>query len=256
MTDYTLRELMTICATRYIKNGDIVFCGTGISLLAAMAAKHISAPESIIFFETGGIDSQLQELPLAVGDPRVMHRTTVNGSLADSFAIMQNPFTGKHVVGVMGAAQIDRFGNLNSTVIGDYHRPRIRFSGNGGAPDVASFVSRTIIFMQHEKRKFVRRLDYLSSPGWLTGFDSRQKAGLSDGGPEVVITDKAIMGFDPVSKEMVLRGYYPGFTPRQILDHMAFEVDISQAEEVQTPTREELRILREVCDPQRLILGD
>ena len=247
---------MAISATRYIKNGDIVFCGTGISLLAAMAAKHISAPDSIIFFETGGIDSELEELPLAVGDPRVMHRTTINGSLADSFAIMQNPFTGKHVVGVMGAAQIDKYGNLNSTVIGDYHKPRIRFSGNGGASDVASFVGRTIIFMQHEKRKFVKQLDYLSSPGWLTGYDSRKKAGLSGGGPEVVITDKAIMGFDDTSREMTLLGYYPGYLPAQILDHMAFEVDISNAVEVAAPSSEELRILREVCDPQRLILGN
>lgn len=256
MEIYTLRELMAISATRYIRNGDIVFCGTGISLLAAMAAKHISAPESVVFFETGGIDSELEELPLAVGDPRVMHRTTVNGSLADSFAIMQNPFTGKHVVGVMGAAQIDRYGNLNSTVIGDYHSPRIRFSGNGGAPDVASFVSRTIIFMQHEKRKFVKKLDYFSSPGWLTGHDSRKKAGLSGGGPEAVITDKAIMGFDEVTREMILLGYYPGYTPDQIQEHMSFEVDTSRAKEVEPPTKKELRILREVCDPQRLILGD
>ncbi len=255
MTDYTLRELMAITATRYIKNGDIVFCGTGISLLAAMAAKHISAPGSIVFFETGGIDSELEELPLAVGDPRVMHRTTVNGSLADSFAIMQNPFTGPHVVGVMGAAQIDRYGNLNSTVIGDYHSPDIRFSGNGGAPDVASFVNRTIIFMQHEKRKFVEKLDYLSSPGWLTGYDSRKKAGLSGGGPEVVITDKAIMGFDEVSREMILLGTYPGYLPEQILDQMSFDVDTTKAVEVQVPSSEELRILREVVDPQRLILG-
>lgn len=247
---------MAISATRYIRNGDIVFCGTGISLLAAMAAKHISAPESVVFFETGGIDSELDELPLAVGDPRVMHRTSVNGSLADSFAIMQNPVTGKHVVGVMGAAQIDKYGNLNSTVIGDYHSPDIRFSGNGGAPDVASFVSRTIIFMQHEKRKFVKKLDYLSSPGWLTGYNARRQAGLGGGGPEAVITDKAIMGFDETSREMILLGYYPGYTPAMILDHMAFEVDISKAEAVQAPTAEELHILREVCDPQRLILGD
>jgi glutaconate CoA-transferase subunit B len=119
---------------------------------------------------------------------------------------MQNRFTGRQVVGIMGAAQIDIYGNLNSTVIGDYHKPTVRFSGSGGACDVASFVSRTIIFMQHAKRKFVPKLDYLTSPGWLDGPDGRRKAGLPDGGPACVITNMAIMGFDPESKQMVLKG--------------------------------------------------
>jgi glutaconate CoA-transferase subunit B len=112
-----------------------------------------------------------------------MFATSVNGGLADAFATMQNRFTGRQVVGIMGAAQIDIYGNLNSTVIGDYHHPTVRFSGSGGACDVASFVSRTIIFMQHAKRKFVPQLDYLTSPGWLDGPDGRKKAGLPAGRP-------------------------------------------------------------------------
>ncbi|HSO66821.1 MAG TPA: CoA-transferase, partial [Desulfatirhabdiaceae bacterium] len=154
MPEYTLKELMTIAAAREIQDGDIVFCGTGISMVAAMAAKHISAPNSTIFFETGAIDSVLEEVPLAVADSRVIFWTSVNGNLADSFATMENRFTGPRVVGILGAAQIDRFGNLNSTCIGDYSRPKTRFSGSGGACDVGSFVNRTITFMQHEKRKF------------------------------------------------------------------------------------------------------
>ncbi len=246
---------MAISAARMIRDGDIVFCGTGISMLAAMAAKHISAPNSVIFFETGAIDSQLEEVPMAVADPRVMHRTDVNGSLADAFAFMQNPFTGPRVVGIMGAAQIDKYGNLNSTVIGDYPNPRVRFSGSGGACDVASFVGRTIIFMKHEKRKFVPRLDYLTSPGWLDGPGAREKAGLSKGGPAAVITDMALMDFDPETREMRLASCYPGVTPKRVLDNMGFPVDVSKAEEVAPPSGEELRILREICDPQRLILG-
>jgi glutaconate CoA-transferase, subunit B len=252
---YSPREMMTIAAARQIENGDIVFCGTGISMLAAMAAKHISAPNSTIFFETGAIDSRLEEVPLAVADSRVMHGTSVNGSLADAFATMQNRHTGKRVVGIMGAAQIDRFGNLNSTVIGDYHRPKVRFSGSGGACDVASFVGRTIIFMQHEKRKFVRRVDYLTSPGWLDGPGRREKIGLPSGGPSAVITNMAIMGFDSDSKEMFLKGCFPGISPQGVQDCMEFEVDTSRAIEVEPPSKDELRILREVCDPQRLILA-
>jgi glutaconate CoA-transferase subunit B len=252
--EYTLREMMTIMAAREIHNGDIVFCGTGLSLLAAMAAKNISAPNSVIFFETGAIDSKLEEIPLAVGDSRVMYRTSANGRLLDAFAAMQNRITGDHVIGILGAAQIDRFGNINSTVIGDYFNPRIRFSGSGGASDVASFVPRSIIFMQHEKNKFVNKLDYLTSPGYLDGPDGRQKAGLPGGGPTVVITNMAVMRFDDATKEMYLAGFYPGITPDRVLDNMEFKVDISRAREEEPPSPEELKILREKCDPQRLIL--
>jgi glutaconate CoA-transferase subunit B len=247
--------MMAIAAAREINDGDIVFCGTGISMLAAMAAKHISAPSSVIFFETGAVDSRLEEVPLAVADPRVMYQTAVNGSLADSFAFMQNRLTGRRVVGIMGAAQIDCYGNLNSTAIGDYSRPRVRFSGSGGACDVASFVGRTIIFMQHEKRKFVRKVDYLTSPGWLSGPGRREDAGLSAGGPAAVITNLGVMGFDDQTREMFLQGCYPGNSPRQILENMSFEVDVSRAREISPPSEDELRILRKVCDPQRLILG-
>jgi glutaconate CoA-transferase subunit B len=255
MSEYTPREMMAIAAARQIRNGDIVFCGTGISMLAAMAAKHINAPQSVLFFETGAIDSVLEEIPMTVADSRVMFWTSVNGSLADAFAAMQNRITGSHVIGILGAAQIDRFGNLNSTVIGDYHKPTVRFSGSGGASDVASFVSRTIIFMQHEKRKFVPKVDYVTSPGWIDGPSGRKKTGLPDGGPFAVITNMGIMYFDDRTKEMYLGGYYPGISPRRILDHMGFTVDIFRATEVAPPSDHELRILREVCDPQRLILG-
>ncbi|BBO81218.1 CoA-transferase subunit beta [Desulfosarcina ovata] len=255
MQDYTLKEMMAVVAAREIHNGDIIFCGTGISMLAAMAAKNISAPDCVIFFETGAIDSLLEEVPLAVADSRVMYRTALNGGLAEAFGTMQNRFTGKRVVGILGAAQIDRFGNLNSTVLGDYDHPAVRFSGSGGANDVASFVSRTIIFMKHEKRKFVRQLDYLTSPGWLDGPDGRKNAGLSGGGPSAVITDMAVMRFDEQSREMFLAECYPGISVESVQENMGFAVDCSRAVEAQPPTGRELEILRNRCDPQRLILG-
>ena len=174
--------------------------------------------------------------------------------LLDSFATMQNKITGDHVIGILGAAQIDRFGNLNSTVIGDYDHPKTRFSGSGGGCDVASFVPKSLIFMQQERRKFVKKLDYLTSPGYLDGPDGRDNAGLPRGGPMMVITNMGTMGFDDTTKEMYLSGYYPGITPEQILEKMEFSVDVSRAGEVAPPTAEELRILREECDPQRLIL--
>ncbi len=255
VSTYSPRELMAVAAARMIKDGDIVFCGTGISMLAAMAAKHISAPNSVIFFETGAMDSRLEEMPLAVADPRVMYASSVNGGLADSFATMQNRVTGRRVVGILGAAQIDKFGNLNSTVIGDYDNPEVRFSGSGGACDVASFVDRCIIFMQHERRKFVSEVDYLTSPGWLDGPQGRRRAGLPGNGPTAVITNLAVMKFDEQSKEMFLKFYFPSTTPGEILDNMGFEVEVSRARELKPPSKNELKILRERCDPQRLILG-
>ncbi len=251
--DFTLREMMAVVAAREIRDGEIVFCGTGISMLAAMAAKHISAPHSVIFFETGAIDSLLEEIPLAVADPRVMYYAALNGGLADAFATMQNPFTGSRVVGILGAAQIDPYGNLNSTVIGDYEKPRIRFSGSGGACDVASFVGRTIIFMRQIKGRFVEKLDYLTSPGYLEGKDSRRLAGLCPGGPELVVTDKAVFRFDEESKRMYLAGYYPGIQVEEILETVEFPLDCDRAVPVPSVTEKELQVLRQKCDPQGLI---
>jgi glutaconate CoA-transferase subunit B len=252
--DYTLREMMTIMAAREIRDGDIVFCGTGISMVAAMAAKHINAPHSITFFETGAIDSRLEEIPMAVSDSRVMYAAASNGGLLDAFATMQNRITGDHVIGILGAAQVDKYGNLNSTCIGDYFKPETRFSGSGGACDVASFVPRCIIFMQHEKRKFPIKVDYLTSPGYLDGPKGREKAGLMPGGPTAVITNMAVMRFDDQTKEMYLASYYPGITPQKILENMEFSVDITRATEAAPPTERELKILRQQVDPQRIIL--
>ena len=255
MQDYTPREMMAIAAARRIRNGDVVFCGTGISMLAAMAAKHIHAPDSVIFFETGAIDSTLQEIPLAVADPRVMFATAVNGSLADAFATMQNRRLQHRLVGILGAAQIDPFGNLNSTVIGDYQHPEVRLAGSGGAADVASFISRTIIFMQHESRKFVQRLDYVTSPGYRIHGLERHALGLPPGGPEAVITNLAVMGFDADSGRMVLDRTFPGVTAKQVCNRTGFKIDVTRARKVRSPSAAELNILRQRCDPQRLILG-
>ncbi|MCK5164282.1 MAG: ketoacid-CoA transferase [Desulfobacula sp.] len=251
---YTPREIMAIMAAREIRNGDIVFSGTGISMLAAMAAKNINAPDSVIFFETGAMDSLLEELPLAVADPRIMYWSAANSRLTDAFATMQNPITGNKVIAILGAAQIDQYGNLNTTCIGDYFSPEIRFSGSGGGCDVASFVPRCIAFMQHEKRKFVKKLDYLTSPGQLEGNNSRQAAGLRPGGVSLVVTNLGVMRFDKNNGRMYLDKFYPGISLKKIYENTEFDMDVSKATQADPPTKTELKILREECDPQRLIL--
>lgn len=252
--EYTLREMMTIMAAREIRDGDIVFCGTGMPMLAAMAAKNINAPESIMFFETGALDSRLEEIPMSIADSRVMYKTSSNVGILEAFYTMQNRITGDNVIAILGAAQIDKFGNLNSTSLGDYFHPSVRMPGSGGACDAASFVPRVIIFIDHERRRFVNKLDYLTSPGYLDGPNGREKAGLPNGGPVAVITNMGVMKFCETTKELYLANYYPGITPRQILDNMEFSVDVSMATEAAAPSELELKILRETCDPHRLIL--
>lgn len=253
MTQYTRLEMMAISAGRMISDGDILFAGTGVSMLAATVAKRIHAPNSVVFFETGGIDPSLDELPLAVADPRVMSGTCMNTGLIDSFSILGNQRF--RTIAFLGAAQIDRYGNLNSTSLGDYHAPRSRFPGSGGACDAASLASGVIIFMQHEKRRFVQKLDYLTSPGWLSGGKSREEAGYRRGGPIAVVTNIAIMEFDPTTREMFLSRTYPGVTPEEVVDQTGFPIDISRCSEAVPPTDYELSTLRNQVDPQRLILS-
>jgi len=254
MAEYTLQEMMTIVAAKEIRNNEIVFCGTGVSMLASMAAKYITAPDVIMFFETGAIDVQFEQTPLSAADPRLMHGAIRLAGLGESFHTMQNRFTGSNIVGVLGAAQIDMYGNLNSTSLGDYLSPKIRFCGSGGGCDVGSLVGRTILFMELGREKFVPRVDYITTPGFLDGGDARVRAGLPGNGPSLVVTNRGSFRFDDQTKKMYLFQYYPGIDPLEIQDQISFDIDLSRATEAQPPTAEELDILRNKCDPERLFL--
>jgi glutaconate CoA-transferase subunit B len=221
-------------------------------MLAATAAKRIYAPKAVVFFETGGIDPSLEEIPMAVADPRIMYGTCLNSGLIEAFSIVGHRKL--HTIAFLGAAQVDKYGNLNTTVIGDYHKPKTRFSGSGGACDVASLASGVITFMQHQKRRFVEKLDYLTSVGWYKGGDSRRRLGLPRGGALAVVTNLGVMKFHETTREMYLAEYYPGITVDKIVENTGFLVDTSRAVEAAPPTPEELRILREEVDPQKLIL--
>ena len=252
MTDYTSNEMMAISAGRFVRNGDIVFAGTGVSILAATAAKRIYAPKAVVFFETGGIDPSLDEIPMAVADPRVMYGTCLNSGLIEAFSVVGHRKL--NTIAFLGAGQIDQYGNLNTTVIGDYHRPKTRFSGSGGACDVATLASGVITFMQHEKRRFTEKLDYLTSIGWYKGGSSRSELGLKRGGALAVVTNLCVMRFHETTREMYLSEIYPGVTTDQVIENTGFPLDVSRAVEAKPPSPEELRVLREEVDPQRLIL--
>ncbi len=251
MIQYSDSEMMALVAGRFVSDGDIIFAGTGVAMLAATTAKRIYAPKAIVFFETGGIDPALNEIPMAVADLRVMSGTCLNSGLIEAFSIVGNRRL--RTIAFLGAAQIDRYGNLNTTMIGDYHRPKKRFPGSGGAADAASLASGFIAFMKHDRKRFVEKLDYMTSVGWYRGGDTRQKLGLTRGGPIAVVTDLGVMKFDVDSKAMYLAEYYPGVTIEQIRENTGFAFDTSKAQEAKAPADDELRILREEVDPQRLI---
>ncbi|MBS3795398.1 MAG: ketoacid-CoA transferase [Candidatus Thorarchaeota archaeon] len=252
--DHSRIAMMAIAAARRITNGDTVFCGTGLPLLAAMTAKKTHAPECVVFFETGALDPDLLEIPLSVADPRVMYRSSHNGGLADAFAFMQNKRSGSDIVGILSSAQIDPYGNLNSTCIGDYKKPDIRLPGSGGACDVASLVGRTLIFMKHERRRFVNELDYMTSPGWLEGGESRQEAGYIRGGPEHVITSLGVFAFDDVTKRMYLEARYDEVQIDDIERRTGFDIALDTSEVEPLPTEEELGVLYCEVDPNRYYL--
>ena len=254
MADYSLQEMMAVMAAREVKNSDIVLCGTGIAMLAAIAAKKITAPEASVFFETGAVDVQFAQTPLSLADPRIMHGAIRLAGLVESFNIIQNRTTGSNVISILGAAQVDIYGNLNSTSIGDYWEPKVRFSGSGGACDIGSLAGQFWVFMELGKKRFVEKVDYLTTPGFLDGAGARERVGLPGGGPSLVITNKASFRFDDTTKKMFLYSYYPGFTPEAIQEEIGFKVDLTRATEAKPPTEHELNILRTQCDPDRMVL--
>ncbi len=255
MPDYSSQEMMAIMAAREVKNSDIVLAGTGLAMLAAIAAKKITAPEVSIFFESGSFDVPLSQLPLSVADPRVMHGAIRMAGMAESFAIIQNQLTGRRVLSMLGAAQIDIYGNLNSTAIGNWRKPKVRFSGSGGACDIAPLTGQFWVVIKLGRQRFVEKVDYLTTPGFLDGAGAREKAGLQGGGPTMVITDKACFRFDDATRKMYLHNYYPGFTPQTVQEEISFEIDLTRATEAKPPTEHELHILRTQCDPDGVVSG-
>jgi glutaconate CoA-transferase, subunit B len=253
MADCTLFELMAVTAAHEIRDGEVVFAGTGLPMLGAMLAQQLHAPNSCLVFEAGTIASQLAHLPMSVGDPRTLHGAATAAGLLEVFTTMLQ--AGRVDVGFLSGAQVDRFGNINSTAIGtDPRLPLVRFSGSGGACDIACLAQRTIIIATHEKRRFPTRVDYVTSPGWLRGGNSRREAGLIRGGPSVVVTTKGVMRFRTDSKAIYLAHYHPGLSGQAVAEDTGFPLDIEGATETPQPTPAELRILREVVDPERVFL--
>ena len=208
--DYTPTELLAYVAAGLLEDGKSVLVGTGLPMIASMLAQRTLAPNLLIIFEAGGIGPQVPVLPISVGDSRTFYRAVAASSMHE---VMSTGQAGYVDFGFLGAAQIDRYGNLNTTVIGEWEQPTVRLPGSGGANDVGSFCWRTIIVMRQDARRFVETVDFLTTPGYLDGPGARERAGLPAGtGPYRVITQLGLYGFDEQSRRMTLLATHPGVT--------------------------------------------
>jgi glutaconate CoA-transferase, subunit B len=245
---YTPQELMVAAAAREIRDGEVVFVGMRLPMIAFTLAKRTHAPHAVGLFENGVMrDEPARELLYTMGDP-----PNIAGAAwcTGMFNVMGLLAQGCVHLGFIGGAQVDRFGNLNTSYIGDFYAPTTKLPGSGGAADIASLSQRHVIIMEHEQRRLVERVDFITSPGYGTGIGWRERMGLPRGGPAALITTRGVLRFDAVSKEAVLASYHPQGSIAEVLAHTGW--DLRVAEDVgptPEPSAEELRVIRE-ADPE------
>ena len=244
---------MSSAGARELKDREIVAVGLGLPVVASFLAKQTHAPNMTMLFELGVIDPEPVDQGVGLADPRVWYRATVLSSFVDILGAVLH--RGRVDVGFLGGLETDQFGNLNTTLLGDPKAKFRHFVGSGGANDIASSAQRTIIIVRHEARKLKQAVSFVTSPGYMSGGDSRASTGLG-GGPARVITDKAIFGFHPETKRMMLLSIHPGNTVEDVLGTMGFEPAVpATVPFTEPPSREQVRLIREVIDPKRMYMG-
>ncbi len=242
---------MIVAAARALAGVRTVFVGVGMPNVSCNLARLTVAPDLELIYESGVYGARPARLPLSIGDPALVSGSLAAVGMADLFGLY---LQGGHIdVAFLGGAQVDRFGNLNTTVIGDYGRPRVRLPGSGGAAEIATSARRVFLMMRLSRRSFVDRLDFVTSPGHLTGGDARARAGLSGAGPELVVTDLALFDFANAEHEMQLTSVHAGVTREQVVDAVAWPLrQASEVARTPPPSPEELRLLRAELDPTGL----
>jgi glutaconate CoA-transferase subunit B len=245
---YTAQELMVAAAAREIRDGEVVFVGMRLPLIAFALARETHAPTAVGLFECGIVrDAPAPELLYTMGDGPNIAGAMWCARMADLMGLLQ---AGAVQAGFIGGAEIDRFGNLNTSYIGPREAPQVKLPGSGGAADIASLSERLLIIMAHERRRFVERVGYITSPGCGDGPGWRERVGLPRGGPAAVITTLGVLGFDPETKEAVLRSYHPGQSPDAVQANTGWELKVApDVAETPAPTAGELEIIRRY-DPQ------
>jgi glutaconate CoA-transferase subunit B len=252
MTTYSSAELMIVNAARMLRDGDVVFVGVGQPNLACNLAKRTHAPNLVMIYEAGVIGAQPARLPLSIGDPTLVSGALSVCSMYDIFAFyLQRGYVD---VGFMGGAQIDKYGNINATVIGDYEKPKVRLPGSGGSQEIAAWANRCYLMTPHQKRRFPERCDFRTSVGFLDGQGERRQIGLRGGGMLAVVTDIGILEPDE-SGELILAALHPGKSVQDAKENTGWNLKIAdQVSATEPPHVSELRILREELDPSGIHL--
>ena len=252
-SEYTPSEMMTAVAARELRDGEVVFVGIGLPNLACNLARETHAPNLMLIYESGAVGAIPERLPVSIGDPALVTGSLMVCSMADVFQYLLQH--GRIQVGLLGGAQIDRYGNINTTVVGTYANPSVRLPGSGGAAEIAIHAQRTVVISRLDKRVFPERVDFITSPGMRAKGRTRRELGMPGAGPTTVITDKAILEADPDNGELLLSALYPGITATEIAEGIGWTLrSRSRLTEVEPPTGRELHLMREVLDPKRLYL--
>jgi len=239
----TTDEIMTVVAARELSNGVVCFVGIGKPSTAANLARRTHAPDIVLIYESGTIGAKPTKPPLSIGDGELAVTADVVVSVPEIFTYWLQ--AGRVDVGFLGAAQVDRFGNINTTVVGDYDSPTTRLPGAGGAPEISTSAGEVFIMLNHSRRAFVETLDFVTSVGFATGGNSRERLGLPGGGPSVIITDIGVLRPDPVTKEFMLTALHPGRTVEEAKAATGWDLKVSESvSNTAPPSSEELRHLR------------
>ena len=250
-SEFTQNELMVCEAARQLRDGEVVFVGIGLPNMACNLARRLHAPNLVLVYESGAVGADPKRLPISIGDPALVTNSLSVCSMFDVFSYYLQG--GLIDVGFLQGAQIDRYANLNTTVIGDYHHPKVRLPGSGGACEIAILAKRVFVVAPQTRRTFPERVDFITSPGFVDGGEARQKLGMPGGGPALVITNLGCYEF--VDGEMQLRSLHPGCTLEAVRDNIGWDIRISpRLETTQLPGDEELRIIREELDPAHLYI--
>ncbi|HZW81913.1 MAG TPA: CoA-transferase [Candidatus Deferrimicrobium sp.] len=258
--EYKVNDLLAVAAAREVTDGEVVFAGTGLPMLAMMLSQKTNAPNSFLIYEAGTIDGKSIHLPASVGDARCAYQASIGSGLYDVFSQLQR---GHVDLAFLGGAEIDQYGNVNTTIIGDYTKPSVRFPGSGGNPDINSLARRTVFMMVQEKRRFKKNVDYITSPGWRIPkwpggeIVSRQEAFGKKfrGGPSAVITNMAVFRFNEETGLMYLDTVHPGYTVEDVQNNVDFDLDVSRVSgQTEPPTLEELRLLYHEVDAEGIFL--
>jgi glutaconate CoA-transferase, subunit B len=242
---YTSDEIMTVTAARVLRNGAVCFVGIGLPSTAANLARLTHAPDAVLVYESGPIGARPPVLPLSIGDGNLADTADTVVSTPEIFRYWLQG--GRIDVGFLGAAQIDRFANINTTVVGPYLRPRVRLPGAGGAPEISSSAKEVLIVVKQSKRTFVEKLDFITSVGFLNGGDWREQAGLAGKGPVAVITDLCILRPHPVTRELQVASIHPGVSRETIFAATGWTIQFADGcSQTEAPEFGELEVLRDL----------